>query len=888
MTKDKRTLRIIYLLAAIMLLALLGAAVFVHWIVDVEYLRPKVVETLTRITGHPVTLDEVSLAPTEGFFKLELHNLQIRALSTTEPPILIAKKVQVGITPAFFFADRDDARLEISSLTFTNPQINIVERGDLWLARLIQETVEEGDQRMKQQLGWGLTNLAIDTINIQNGIITLLDWEHAIGRTLVLDRIHASIRSFSVDHASPASLSARFQSVPFTLTGQVGPLPASLDLTAMPVLLNLEAKSTSLLQFVDFFANLSNLFIAHAQAIQLPKDLDIQGARGYFSTLLNGTLGKGLQTRSRLELDKLTLTTRPDKVTGQVFPSRSLPPPDPWDQPDVVQKVAQKQAGIPGDLAIRQKSVFKIEDGHPILNLEECYFYVDGKPILDIKGSLQGMGQNATRDNLVDLTVTTLNSFDFKRLPDPFMPYFAGEMPQGMVQIQGRWPEYLQWNAHLEFSQTELVFPSSPLSVPAVERSVARRAWGKGSGAHPFLSLFHTLGIAKQVGVPLVLDMEMVRDQEGDKEEEWVLKELVLSRPAVPLSETPEYRIRFSGMLQPDTRLEISGKWELSLLKEYLARAVPWNISGIANMEGVVVVDAQDATPLNMGRTIRSLDGQLRVESGRLAGIDFQDFSALIKQEKDILRLSEMEFNTGLGRLDGLMRVDFSSHQPVYQVLFAFAGIALEKLSEASQSGFVGLSPTRQAGKRASSGNVVPPVAVAKPAVPSYPQVEGIAFGQGELRGQLDENWLAEEPFSGSIHLEVEPGRMLGVDGELFLRQPVTPQVIFGQEKMLLQEEELGQEKKAVRESGLSRKAFHWDHLETDLVWSNSTLYFDNLRIKSAGLQLSGIGEWQPSGQQHFELTIQSPLKEPGTLFFAWLEGDAKQILYRPKKGWAE
>ena len=88
---------------------------------------------------------------------------------------------------------------------------------------------------MRQQLGWGLTHLAIQSIKIHNGMLTLLDWEHATGRSLLFDRIHGNIHTLSAAHASPVSLSARFQSVPFTLSGQIGPLPESLDLADMQI-----------------------------------------------------------------------------------------------------------------------------------------------------------------------------------------------------------------------------------------------------------------------------------------------------------------------------------------------------------------------------------------------------------------------------------------------------------------------------------------------------------------------------------------------------------------------------------------------------------------------------------------------------------------------------
>ncbi|MBF0462188.1 MAG: hypothetical protein HQL87_12410 [Magnetococcales bacterium] len=872
-TSDNRALRIVYWLGAACVLLFLCAALLVRWVVDVEHFRPGLIATLEEITGHPVSLEEIALAPTEGLFTLELRNLQIHALSATEPPLFMAKKVQVGVTHAFFFhANTEQTPLEITSLTLTSPQINMIQRGDAGLVHLIQESIEQSDRRMKQKLGWGLAHLVVNAIKIQNGIVTLLNWEHASGQTQVFDRIHADIHSLSVLHASPVSVSARFQSVPFSLTGQTGPLPESLDLADLPVLLNLETKSTNLLQFVDFFASFSNLFTTRPLPVPLPQDVDIRGARGYFFTLFNGTLKKGLQTRSRLELDKLTIAAHPDKMAergGQSAPVHTLF--------STTANQAAPTTGkdpIPSDWVIRQKSVLQWEQDHPLLYIEECFLYVDGKPILDVKGLVQDADQESSANGLVNLTLTTLNRFDLGRFPHSFIPFLSGETPQGTVHIQGAWPNALQWNTHLDLTQTDISFPSAGHPPAHPSRSEAAEQ-------HPILSALHTLGIAKQAGVPLVLDWDMVQEHIEGKEDVWLLKELVVSRPPLLSSDNPEYRLRLSGTLQPTLQFDLDGTWELSSLKEYMTRATQWNVEGMAHLEASVVVHAPTTGAREENRTIQTLTGQLHVESGHLAGIDFQDFAARIQQEGPHLHLTEVETNTGLGRLDGHFLVDFSAPQTHYQGLFAFAGIALEKLTEASQSGLVGLSATRPVGKRLPAGEAKP--RVTPESTPPYPQVEGLAFGQGALRGQLDDNWMAVEPFSGTIHLEIEPGRIKGMDGALFLRPPTDHQVLFGEEKWV-QAEQTGPGKAGVPDGGLVHKAFYWDRLATDLVWDHAVLYFDNLHIHSGGLQLSGSGERHPSGQHQFELVVQSPLHKAEERFNAWLEGNAQQTLYRTKQ----
>ncbi|MEO5348285.1 MAG: hypothetical protein H7836_01355 [Magnetococcus sp. YQC-3] len=861
--RERRTLRIIYGVGSVALLFFFTSAWLVRWVVDVERFRPAVISTLEKITGHPISLEELLPAPTEGLFTLELRNLTIHANAPSDPPLLLAKKVQIGLSPSFFFAENPaETPWKISSLTFTNPQVNIVQQEDTWLAHLLQEAVEKSDRRMRQQLGWGLTHLAIQSIKIHNGMLTLLDWEHAAGHSLRVDRIHGDIHSLSAAHASPVSLSARFQSVPFTLSGQIGPLPESLDLADMPLLLNLEAKSTQLSYFIEFFTSLTNFFMAHAQNFQLPPGVEAQGARGYFSTLFNGSLKKGLQTRSRLELDKLILT---EKKPQPATPDKPAP------------------AAIPSDLALRQKSILKDEQGNPLLQIEECFLYVDGKPILDLKGMVHDTGQKPGMENLVNLTLSTLNSVDLNRFSRFLFPFLSAEAPQGMLQLQGTWPNALQWNAHLDLTHTTLSFPLPGTSPAPAQTSLPR---GERRAQHPVLSLLHTLGIDKQAGVPLFLDLELAYEQVEESEEEnlWRLKELLVTRPSLSGVDNSEYRLRLSGTLQPTTRLEMSGEWELSLAKEYLPRATHWNLAGLARWEGSMTLDRPAGDDGEEPRTIRTLDGQLRMESGRLVDLAVQNFSTRIKQEKRQLLLSELETDLGLGRLAGHILLDLSDPkqtgvgQATYQALFAFAGIALEQLTEASQSSFVGLSAARQASKRQTPA-IPPPQKTGH----SFPPVEGVAFGNGEIRGQLDEHWNATEPFSGLIHLEIEPGRITGVDTALLLRTPGHPQIISGKGKLPPSAENAA-DKSPTPEERLVHKALYWDRLTTDLLWHNSIVLFDNLQIHSAGLQMTGNGEWRESGLHRFDLMIQSPLKKPGDLFAAQLEGDRQQTIYRPKK----
>ncbi|MEO5362702.1 MAG: AsmA-like C-terminal region-containing protein [Magnetococcus sp. DMHC-8] len=875
---ERRALRTISLAAALLVLFFLSAALLLHWLTDVEHFRPKVVAALEQITGRPVSLESILFAPTEGVFALELKNLQIHGQTPTEPPLLTARKVQVGIGFfPFLYNNFENAPLEISSLTLNNPQINIVQRDDMWLVHLLQDAVEQSDRHMRRHLGWGLTQLSIHSIKIRNGMLTLLNWEHATGQAVVFDRIQADLHALTAQHPSPVSLAARFQAVPFTVTGQIGPLPASLDLADMPMLLNLEAKTASLMQFADFFTHLSAFFINRIQTVHWPREWEMRGARGYFATLINGTLKKGLQTKTRLELDKLILAPRP----GPTGPVGTPAPPKPANP---TEPLFGKEA-VPVDLAVRQKSILRLEQDHPLWLLEEGFLYLDGKPILDIKGSLHDMGRESETDALVNLTITTLASFDSSRFAHPLAPFWSGGTPQGTVRVQGAWPHALQWSGHLDLTQTALSFPPAA-PPPPTDPSPApppRRVRPEQERFQPVHALLHALGVDKQAGIPLVIDWHLLQEQTTGQEPVWLLKELLISRPALPPADQTPYRLRLSGSLQPTLQLALAGEWELSILKEYLTRATAWNVAGVAHLEATMTLDAVHDGGTTDHLILRTMDGQLRADSGHLAGVDWQDFSTRIELDQARLVLSELEANTGLGRLNGQLLVDFAGPDrppATYHALFAFAGVVLGKLAESSHSGHVGLSPTRQAGKQRIPG---PSSRPAPPAATPYPPVEGVAFGQGEIRGQLDDNWLAGEPFSGTFHLEIEPGYLRGVNGALFLHPPAQPQLLFGtanaDQPVTTQPDD-----KANRTGGLTSTGFYWDRLTTGLRWHNSRLHFDNLRIDSGGLQITGRGTRAPSGQHGFDLLIRSPLQATPDRFNARLEGDAQHTLYRPEK----
>ncbi len=164
-----------------------------------------------------------------------------------------------------------------------------------------QDTALASNEKLFEELGVDLTELTIGRITVQNGILAILNWDHPDGQTWIFDHLQIGIHALSPSRASPVTASARYRNIPFTLNGQLGPLPDTLDPFEMPMLLSLEAKSIGL---------------NHMEEVLSTETIKISTSRGYLTTLLHGSLEKGLQTSTWLQLDGINLS-RKSKNPGE-------------------------------------------------------------------------------------------------------------------------------------------------------------------------------------------------------------------------------------------------------------------------------------------------------------------------------------------------------------------------------------------------------------------------------------------------------------------------------------------------------------------------------------------------------------------------------------------
>jgi hypothetical protein len=495
------------LISSLLLLILLGLAAFVHFETkNLDRYRPRITEILKQITSHPVTLKRVNYAPLSGLFTLEINELEIKALDPTEPPMLQVQETLLSFSPLSLFSGKP----EVSAIKLIRPQINLVLRDSSPLMERAQDTALASDKKLLKELGVGLTDLSIGRLSVQNGILAILDWDHPEGRTWVFDHVQMGIHALSPTRASPLTASARYRSIPFTANGQIGPLPESLDPFEMPILLSLDAKSI----------RLKNL-----QEILSTETIKVNTSRGYLTTLLHGSLSKGLQTSTWLQLDGIDLSRKDQK-----------PVKAPQNE-SILDRISQRNEKKTLDLAFRQKSVIHMGwEAIPNLEFEEFFIYLDGTPILETKGWIRGRWRGPLK-----LDVKVLNRVNLDRFPWPEQFPLKGNSPSGTFQFSGIWPTTINYSADLDLSQTGIEYAS----------------------------------LKKKANVPLALKflISQVRDH-------ITIQELSIEHPVIP-----NHSVKMSGSLTPSTELISSISWDTQNISEFFPVAKNWDASGITRLD---------------------------------------------------------------------------------------------------------------------------------------------------------------------------------------------------------------------------------------------------------------------------------------------------------------
>lgn len=462
-----------------------GGAMAWTWMGQMDRYRPRIIQLLEQITERTVLIESVSISLAEGFL-LDLAGVEIRAKDPKAPPLLTARHVQVGIGLEFFLRKR----LSLSSVSFISPQFNLVRYPGGSLLEQAHRTALASERALTQSTGDSISQIHVGRVNIRDGLLNLADWGREDDQTLVFDKIQANLYQVSPAAPSPLTATARFHSVPFKINGQIGPLPASLNPDIMPVLLSFEAKTIEFSAIADL----------------LPVAMEDMG-RGYFSALIHGTLQKGLATSSWLQVEKAVL-------------------------PAAVGK------GVPMALALRQKSRFYLGREPQDLEIQELFVYVDGSPVLTIKG---GLGIWPPRQ--MALAIETVRPIALEDVTLPAMGMVDG-LVSGTLQLTGDLAGDVQLQGVADLTRATWLWPA--------------------------------LALDKQSGIPLTLHPG-VRRNAG----QW-------SADRLRLVGDEQNSLQLDGKIHPLMALSLRGDWDLEHLRDYISKVGEWPLTGRVRWESRV------------------------------------------------------------------------------------------------------------------------------------------------------------------------------------------------------------------------------------------------------------------------------------------------------------
>ncbi|MBF0156938.1 MAG: hypothetical protein HQL57_07110 [Magnetococcales bacterium] len=706
----------VLLALALGLAVVVGLLLLAHWI-NVEQYRAIILSTMRRLTGHQVTMGTMSISTGSGLVSLQLDEVVVLASDPADPPILQVERILLGVSPAPLLR----SSLKVTSITLIGPQLNLTTRAGSRLLERAHAQAVRSDQELSQSLGLGLTDLAIGQVTVRDGILTILDWDQAVSRTLLLDRIDASIHGLSPARPSPITVSARFQSMPLTIHGQIGPLPESLDFYEMPFLLNLDAKSQGLTSLTNTFPGLP---------------FEARASRAYFTTLVHGSLAAGVQANSWMELDKLTLKSPEPQKAEATTPTETSPPQ-------------------PLDLAWRQKSTFHLDHTHGgELALQEFFLYLEGIPVMQLTGQLRH-----NQEWQIALTAKTLGGVGLGSLPDIFRGTLSGKTGVGSLSLSGTWPSPLTLEADLDFANTRILWPP-----PRVD---------------------HQSWFSKQAGIPL-----RVRASLRQESENTVLDKLEILRPGAD-----SQLVQLSGELWPQTELAIQGRWDPILLADYFPVLQRLPVRGPVEFTATGARTADDSWDLG---------GTVNASWGQFGPITVRELTTEFHYSAGLLALPIIRGRLGNGLAEGTALLASSDRGHRYEAFLAADGISLERLV------------TNDPGNR------------------HLLEVQGVFSLSGEARGVLADDLTPASPLSAWFHLEVAPGRILGLDKDRLATKPDRNQ--------------------AITQEG---KEFFYSEARADLRVEDRAWRLQNITIDASGLRLQGEGGMQPGKGRWFDLEVE-------------------------------
>ncbi|MBF0158580.1 MAG: hypothetical protein HQL58_03565 [Magnetococcales bacterium] len=412
--KKRRILLLIILVAAAGFLMAVG-----HQLLDVPQAGQRMIASFERLLGRPVQVGTVTFFPLGGL-AIKLHQLVVPAADGR--PLLQIDEVIVGLSPEFLL----QGTLRFSSVTLVDPQIRLYQQPDQsWGEQLfvLLEEMRQHGERQQERLAVSST---IGRLTVRNGRVLTEPAGHSGPADVWMDGVHANLLDFSPTRPTPIRLSGRLKRVPFTLDGQLGPLPASGEWLSLPVMINVDMKAFGA-------ATLAPLLTALHLGEIWP---GLRAARGQLVLTLRGNIQHGLQSRAELRLAQLSR-------------------PTPWP----VQQ-----------LTLQQKSLLRLDLDHnrrfvPLLLLQEGRIHLNNLPWLDVKGTVQWL-QSQPHFSLelaalqaVDMAVVASLMREQRYLAMPIeWPLPAGRI-KGQWLLLGSWAGAVNFFGQLDLSRATLAWP---------------------------------------------------------------------------------------------------------------------------------------------------------------------------------------------------------------------------------------------------------------------------------------------------------------------------------------------------------------------------------------------------------------------------------------------
>nr|CRH08090.1 Protein of unknown function [Candidatus Magnetococcus massalia] len=277
---------------------------------------------------------------------------------------------------------------------------------------------------------------------------------------------------------------------------------------------------------------------------------------------------------------------------------------------------------------------------------------------------------------------------------------------------------------------------------------------------------------------------------------------------------------KISGALSPTPDLRAVGRWKLEEMADFIPLLNEWKPQGLSHLEVRLQAGEQE-------KSSYKVSGQLRSAKGRLLEWPWDNLTLFFDSDlQKSFSIPQLHLDSAGGHLAGMVHFDVAPERRSAHAMLTASGISLQQVNELMTS------------KTSLLERIDPTRKEPRPTL----KIDGLLFGEGELHLQFDnQGKLSTEGIIAVADIQVEPGRVNGIDGGLLL-------------------ESVLEETLADRVLAKQGASLNWDQLHARLSYRERDLNFHTLNLESNGLRLHGDGAIQKSGKHVFNMTLHSLL----------------------------